>query len=55
MPLVPDSPEQEETAIAPRGRRLSFSFLRLPRNVYILLCVTVGKGFQISISTLTVN
>ena len=55
MPLVPDSPEQEETPITPRGRRLSFAFLHLPRNVYILLCFTLGKGFQLSIATLTVN
>ncbi len=55
MPLVPDAPEQEETPITPRWGRLSFAFLHLPRNVYILLCFTLGKGFQISISTLTVN
>jgi MFS family permease len=41
--------------VARRRRRLSFAFLRLPRNVYILLCFTLGKGFQLSIATLTVN
>ncbi len=55
MPPVPDSPEQEETPIPPRGGRLSFAFLHLPHNVYILLCFTLGKGFQLSIATLTVN
>lgn len=55
MPLVPDSPQQEETPITPRAGRLSFAFPRLPRNVYILLCFTLGKGFQLSIATLTVN
>ncbi len=54
MPLVPGSPEQDVQAVAP-GRRLSFAFLNLPRNVYILLCFTLGKGFQLSIATLTVN
>jgi len=55
MPLAPGSPEQEVTPNARRRRRLSFAFLRLPRNVYILLCFTLGKGFQLSIATLTVN
>src|SRR5690242_8193175 len=55
MPLVPDAPEQEETPITPRRGRLPFAFLRLPRNVYLLLFFTLGKGFQLSISTLTVN
>jgi len=31
------------------------SFLHLPRNVYLLLVFTTGKGFQLSISTLTLN
>jgi MFS family permease len=31
------------------------SFLHLPRNVYLLLLFTTGKGFQLSISTLTLN
>ena len=55
MPLAPGSPEQEVTPNARRRRRLSFAFLRLPHNVYILLCFTLGKGFQLSIATLTVN
>ena len=52
MPLTPGSPEQDAAPIAPRP---SFAFLHLPRNIYILLCFTLGKGLQISISTLTVN
>jgi MFS family permease len=55
MPLIPASPEQEGKHIASQKRRLSLGVLRLPRNVYILLCFTLGKGFQLSISTLTVN
>ncbi len=31
------------------------SFLHLPRNVYLLLLFTVGKGFQLSIAALTLN
>jgi len=55
MPLVPGSPEQDVTPVASARSRLSFGFLHLPRNVYILLCFTLGKGFQLSIATLTVN
>ncbi|MGH2493884.1 MAG: MFS transporter [Ktedonobacteraceae bacterium] len=55
MPLTPGSPERDGTPIERRGRRLSLAFLQLPRNVYILLCFTLGKGFQLSIATLTVN
>ena len=40
---------------APRKRRFSLNFLHLPRNVYLLLFFTLGKGFQLSIATLTVN
>ena len=37
-------------------QRQSFSFLfHLPRNVYLLLFFTLGKGFQLTIATLTVN
>src|SRR5256712_8531817 len=31
------------------------SLLHLPRNVYLLLLFTTGKGFQLSISALTLN
>jgi MFS family permease len=36
-------------------RSIVSSLLHLPRNVYLLLLFTTGKGFQLSISTLTVN
>jgi MFS family permease len=36
-------------------RSLIFSFLHLPRNVYLLLFFTTGKGFQLTISALTLN
>src|ERR1700730_12775689 len=55
MPLVPGSPEQDVKAVAPGRFHLSSGVLHLPRNVYILLCFTLGKGFQLSIATLTVN
>ncbi|MBA2286720.1 MAG: MFS transporter [Ktedonobacteraceae bacterium] len=31
------------------------SFLHMPRNVYLLLFFTLGKGFQLTIATLTIN
>lgn len=31
------------------------SFLHLPRNVYLLLVFTLGKGLQLTIATLTIN
>ncbi len=40
---------------APRKPGFSLNFLHLPRNVYLLLFFTLGKGFQLSIATLTVN
>jgi len=56
MSLVPDSSESTvrgEDAVS----KTSFvsSFLRLPRNVYLLLFFTTGKGFQLSIAALTLN
>lgn len=35
--------------------RFFSSFSHLPRNVYLLLFFTLGKGFQLTIATLTVN
>src|SRR5712692_9896809 len=63
MPAVPSSTdpmptggETDTAGVVAQSRRRFFSmFLGLPRNVYILLCFTLGKGFQLSISTLTVN
>ncbi len=53
MPLVPGSPEQDVKDGAPGRRRPSFAFLNLPRNVYILLCFTLGKGFQLTIPSVS--
>lgn len=48
-----------ELLIQPGGpsRKRSFirAFVGLPRNVYLLLLFTVGKGFQLSLSLLTLN
>src|SRR5438270_3989582 len=56
MSLVPDTSESTEQGGASSQKR-SFvsSFLPLPRNVYLLLLFTTGKGFQLSISALTLN
>jgi MFS family permease len=56
MSLVPDTSESTIQGGA-STQKLSFisSFLHLPRNVYLLLLFTTGKGFQLSISTLTLN
>src|SRR5258707_342962 len=56
MSLEPDT---SKSAIQDRdpSQKRSFisSFLHLPRNVYLLLLFTTGKGFQLSISALTLN
>ena len=56
MSLVPNTPESNIQDKEPSGKR-SFlsSLLHLPRNVYLLLIFTTGKGFQLSISALTLN
>src|SRR5947209_12065394 len=56
MSLVPDTSESTIQDREPQQKR-SFlsSFLPLPRNVYLLLIFTTGKGFQLSISALTLN
>jgi MFS family permease len=36
-------------------RSFAAAFPRLPRNIYLLLLFTTGKGFQLSISALTLN
>lgn len=38
-----------------KKRSVARQFMGLPRNVYILLLFTVGKGFQLSLSVLTLN
>src|SRR5579862_4831976 len=64
MPTPPSSSEPSEPVATmgdePRNkerrkRGALFGLPRLPRNVYLLLFFTLGKGFQLSISTLTVN
>ena len=56
MSLVPDTSESTMQDREPSQKR-SFvpSSLHLPRNVYLLLLFTTGKGFQLSISALTLN
>src|SRR3989454_1251478 len=56
MSLVPDTSKSAFQDRDPSQKR-SFvsSHLHLPRNVYLLLLFTTGKGFQLSLSTLTLN
>jgi len=56
MSLTSDTSESTTQDREPAQKR-SFvsSFLHLPRNVYLILLFTTGKGFQLSISTLTLN
>jgi len=56
MSLVPGTSESTIQDRKPSQKR-SFvsSFLHLPRNVYLLLLFTTGKGFQLSVSALTLN
>lgn len=49
-----DSPMQEDKKPA-RNRFVASSFFHLPKNVYLLLIFTTGKGFQLSIAALTLN
>src|SRR5260370_199993 len=59
MPSAPDTPEEKAAdgagTVVPPKPRLTLTVLHLPLNVYLLLFFTLGKGFQLSISTLTVN
>ncbi|HXZ05799.1 MAG TPA: MFS transporter [Ktedonobacteraceae bacterium] len=52
-PKTSDSTIQDREL--PQKRSLLSSLLHLPRNVYILLTFTTGKGFQLSLSALTLN
>jgi MFS family permease len=56
MPLMSDNTESanQDNNVLQKSSFISPLF-QLPRNVYILLIFTTGKGFQISISTLTLN
>src|SRR5258706_14819163 len=60
MSFVPDSPEtvpviEGADAAVPRKPRFNLMPLHLPLNVYLLFIFTTGKGFQLSISALTLN
>src|SRR2546426_1120770 len=56
MSLVPDTSKSAFQDRDPSQKRsLVSSLLHLPRNVYLLLLFTTGKGFQLSISALTLN
>src|SRR6266566_7496 len=56
MPLVSDTSESNtQNKNLSQKRSFITPLFRLPRNVYILLIFTTGKGFQLSISTLTLN
>src|SRR5438105_13969720 len=56
MSLVPDTSESTIRDREPQQKRSILStLLRLPRNVYLLLIFTTGKGFQLSLSALTLN
>ncbi len=55
MSLEPKSAMEEVKTVPPRKPRFKLSVLHLPRNVYLLLFFTLGKGFQLTIATLNIN
>ncbi len=55
MSLEPKPPVEEVDTALPQKSRPSLQVLHLPRNVYLLLFFTLGKGFQLTIATLNVN
>ena len=57
MPSAPDAsePQQPQKDVAKKRRRFTPWMLHLPRNVYILLFFTLGKGFQLTIATLNIT
>src|SRR5215469_9407574 len=60
MSVVPNPSESQSAldqvdTVPPRKLRPTLSVLHLPRNVYLLLFFTMGKGFQLTIATLNVN
>src|SRR5207248_6095879 len=56
MAPAPNSSESTTTQDIVLPEKPAFSgMLHLPRNVYLLLFFTLGKGFQLSISALTLN
>jgi len=52
MPMESDPAELMRPA---RTRSFLPPFVKFPRNVYLLLLFTLGKGFQLSLSVLTLN
>src|SRR5258708_10330954 len=57
MASAPESSQSQPKMyiVVPTKRHLMFEMVHLPVNVYLLLFFTLGKGFQLSISTLTLN
>ncbi len=56
MSLVPDTSEStKQNGDSSKKQSYVPAFLQLPRTVYLLLLFTMGKGFQLSISALTLN
>ncbi len=53
MSLVSDSREPTSPRNSPPERSSLSLFFHLPRNVYLLLFFTLGKGFQLSIANLS--
>ncbi len=49
MSLEPKSKVEEVNTVLPWKSRSTLSVLHLPRNVYLLLFFTLGKGFQFPI------
>ncbi len=48
MSLEPKSKVEEVNTVLPWKSRSTLSGLHLPRNVYLLLFFTLGKGFQLN-------
>src|SRR5258706_14236716 len=56
MSLVPNTSESSIQDREPsENRSFLSSLLHLPRNVYLLLIFTTGKGFQLSMKAVTCN
>ncbi|HEY6408481.1 MAG TPA: MFS transporter, partial [Ktedonobacteraceae bacterium] len=51
----PTEPKPTPDALVSPIRRFAPWLLKLPANVYLLLFFTMGKGFQITIATLSIN
>ncbi|GCF11133.1 MFS transporter [Dictyobacter arantiisoli] len=59
MPSVSNDPNSSVESVQDQqkssSRKRPWSLFQLPRNVYLLLTFTLGKGFQLSIANLTLN